>query len=107
MDFNFTSEVPPTRGRTFMDQARAEEVLDACLGNPGEWAQVPYTYLYPDAEGTDPKKLTVRCRNVAGRIQRGELAPFNEYNTEAKARGTDVYIRVAMTARELRALGEF
>lgn len=107
MNFNFTSEVPPTRGRNFIDQTRAEEVLDACLGNPGEWAQVPYTYLYPDAEGVDPKKLAVRCRNVIGRIQHGELAPFNEYNTEAKARGLDVYIRVAMTARERRALEGF
>lgn len=61
MDFNFTSEVPSTRGRTYIDVEHAEEVLDACLGNPGEWAQVPYTYLYPDAEGVDPKKLAVRC----------------------------------------------
>lgn len=106
MDFNFTSEVPSTRGRTYIDVEHAEEVLDACLGNPGEWAQVPYTYLHPDAEGVDPKKLAVRCRNVAGRIQHGELAPFNEYNTEAKARGLDVYIRIAMTSRELRALEE-
>ena len=48
-----------------------------------------------------------RARSLAGRIQRGDLAPFNEYNTEARARDTDVYIRVVMTTRERRALEDF
>lgn len=105
--FEFTKSVPPVPGRSAIDKARANEVIDACLDNPSEWAQVPYIYLYPDAEGTEEKKLLVRCRNVAGRIQRGELAPFNEYNTEAKASGTDLYIRILLSARDRRALEDF
>ncbi|WP_288751346.1 hypothetical protein [uncultured Corynebacterium sp.] len=104
MEFTFTSEVPSPRGRNPLDHSRAEEVIDACLNNANEWAKVPYVYLYPDAEGVEAKKLATRARNLAGRTQRGDLAPFNEYNTEAKARDTDVYIRVVMSARERRAL---
>lgn len=104
MEFTFTSEVPPARGRVTIDHNRANEVIDACIDNANEWAKVPYVYLYPDTEGTEAKKLIWRARNTAARIQCGDLAPFNEYNTEAKARGTDVYIRVVMTARERRAL---
>ena len=107
MEFTFTSEVPPTRGRVPLDHTRAEEVIEACIDNPNEWAQVPYVYLYPDAEGIEAKKLAGRARSLAGRIQRGDLAPFNEYNTEARARDTDVYIRVVLTARERRALEDF
>ena len=107
MEFTFTSEVPPTRGRVTIDHNRANEVIDACIDNANEWAKVPYVYLYPDAEGIDTKKLIGRARNTAARIQRGELAPFNEYNCEARARGTDIYIRVVMSARERRALEDF
>lgn len=107
MEFTFTKDVPPTRGRVSLDHDRANEVIDACIANANEWAQVPYVYPYPDAEGTEAKKLVGRCRSLAGRIQRGNLAPFNEYNTEARARDTDVYIRVVMTARDRRALEDF
>lgn len=107
MEFTFTSEVPPTRGRVTIDHNRANEVIDACIENANEWAKVPYVYLYPDAEGIDTKKLTGRGRNAAARIQRGELTPFNEYNCEARARGTDIYIRVVMSTRERRALEDF
>ena len=107
MEFTFIHEVPPARGRVALNQNRAEEVIEACIDNPNEWAQVPYVYLYPDAEGIEAKKLAGRARSLAGRIQRGDLAPFNEYNTEARARDTDVYIRVVLTARERRALEDF
>lgn len=107
MEFTFTSEVPPTRGRVTLDQDRAAEVIDACIDNPNEWARVPCVYLYPDAAGSEKKKLTQRARSLAGRIQRGDLAPFNEYNTEAKARDTDIYVRVVLTAQERRALEDF
>ena len=107
MEFIFTKNLPPSEGRNYINSAHAQEVVDACLDNAGEWAQVPYTYLYPDAEGLEKKKLIGRCQNVAGRIQRGELAPFNEYNTEAKARGADLYIRILLSARDRRALEDF
>lgn len=107
MEFTFTQEVPPSRGRVSLKKDRAHEVIDACIDNANEWAKVPYVYLYPDAEGIEAKNLTTRARNLAGRIQRGELAPFNEYSCEATARGTDVYIRVVMTTRERRALEDF
>ena len=107
MEFTFIHEVPPARGRVALNQNRANEVIDACIDNANEWAKVPYVYLYPDAEGIEAKKLTTRARNLAGRIQRGDLAPFNEYNCEATARGTEVYIRVVLTARERRALEDF
>ena len=107
MEFTFTSEVPPSEGRVYLDQDNATNVIDACIENANEWARVPYVYLYPDAEGVDRKKLIIRARNVAGRIQRGELDPFNEYHCEARARATDIYIRIVMTARERRALEDF
>lgn len=107
MEFTFTKNVPASTGRSYLDQAHAQDVIDACLSNPGQWARVPYTYLYPATEGTERKKLATRSRSAAGRIQRGKMFPFNEYDTEAKARGEDIYIRINMTARERRQLDDF
>lgn len=107
MEFTFTKTVPPTTGRSSLDRAHADEVIDACISNPGQWARVPYAYLYPAADGIEPKKLATRCRSTAGRIQRGEMHPFNEYNTEAKARGENLYIRINMTERQRRQLEDF
>lgn len=68
MEFTFTSEVPPSRGRVSLDHDHAIEVIDACIDNANEWAKVPCVYLYPDAEGSEKNKLTQRPRSLAGRI---------------------------------------
>ena len=104
--FTFTDNVPPATGRSTIDPRRAEEVADACIDNPGEWARVPITYLYPDIEGADEKKLVTKCRNLAGNITTDKIAPFNQYKTEARARGTDIYIRIVLTQRQRRELTE-
>lgn len=84
MEFTFTSEVPPTRGRVTIDHNRANEAIDACIDNANEWAKVPYVYLYPDAEGIDTKKLTGRARNAAAR--RASSAASSPRSTSTTAR---------------------
>lgn len=105
--FEFTDTVPAAEGRTYLDHDHANEIIDALVDNPNQWARIPITYLYPDLDGADEKKLKMKALSLAGRIQspRQNMAPFSDYNTEAKSRGTDVYIRVVMSARQMRELG--
>lgn len=107
MTFTFHKNVPITNGRAYVDRPRAQDLIDECIDNANEWAQVPITYLFPALEGADEMKLKTKARNLANRIQRGTVAPFNEYPCEAKSRGTDVYIRVVMSIRDRRKLEEF
>ncbi len=107
MDFTFTNTVPPKSGRNTIDHANAEELVNACIDNPGKWAQVPITYLYPEVEGAERTKLRSRAGNLANRINSGAQSPFDAYDTEAKSRGTDIYIRINMTQRRRRQLDDF
>lgn len=103
--FNFVDEVPPTQGRSYIDPDRAQKTIDALADYPNKWAQIPVTYLYPDLEGSTEAKLKTKARSVAGRLQRGDLKPFSEYRIEGKSRGTDLYMRLVMTKREMREAG--
>lgn len=104
-NFRFVDTVPPVRGRTYIDSARAQDTIDALVEFPNRWACVPITFLYPDLEGTSDQKLKSRARALAGRLQRGDLKPFNEYRIEAKSRDTNVYMRAVMSRREMREAG--
>lgn len=99
MTFTFHKNVPATPGRAYIDKTRAQHVIDECIDNPNQWAQVPITYFFPDLEGAEEKKLKMKSRNLAGRIQKRNVAPFNEYQCEAKSRGTDIYLRVLISKR--------
>lgn len=103
--FQFVDRVPPEAGRTKLDEERATIILEALLDNPNQWARVPIVYLYPDIEGAKVDKLKAKARSVAGRLQRADLKPFNEYRCEAKSREDAIYMRIVMTARELREAG--
>lgn len=102
MQFKFVSDVPP-RGGTFnkMDMDFAQEVIEALLDNPNEWAQIPYLLFYPTAQGTEVRKLTMRARNFSERIRKG-AEPFNDYVFECTTRGTDMYIRVLVNERDVK-----
>ena len=104
MDFTFTATVPATTGRSHLDYDRAENLINALIDNPGQWAQVPITYLYPDLEGAEHKRVLGKTRNTASAISKGRLQPFCEYRCEARSRDTDLYIRINLTLRERRAL---
>lgn len=107
MEFTFTNTVPPKQGRTSINHPNAEELVNACIDNPGKWAKVPITYLYPDVEGAERTKLRNRAGNLANRINNRSQSPFGAYDTEAKSRGTDIYIRINMTQRRRRQLNDF
>ncbi|MCG7239600.1 hypothetical protein [Corynebacterium minutissimum] len=104
-NFEFFDSVPPVRGRSYIDSDRAQDTIDALVEFPNRWACVPVTFLYPDLEGTPEQKLKSRARSLAGRLQRRDLKPFNDYRIEAKSRDTNVYMRVVMSRREMREAG--
>lgn len=104
-NFEFVDTVPPVRGRTYIDGARAQDTIDALVEFPNRWACVPITFLYPDLEGSTEQKLKAKARSTAARIQREDLKPFNDYRIEAKSRDTNVYMRIVMSRREMRDAG--
>lgn len=102
---HFTDTVPPVAGRTTIDKTKADELLDALIDNPNKWAEIPITWLVPDLNGAEEKRLKSKTRNLANRINnRADIAPFNEYDCEAKARETTLYIRVRISERQLKDL---
>ncbi|ARM68404.1 hypothetical protein [Corynebacterium phage IME1320_01] len=104
-DFEFVDTVPPVQGRTYIDDDRAQETIDALVEFPNRWACVPITFLYPDLEGASTQRLKAKARTTAARIQREDLKPFNDYRIEAKSRGTNVYLRIVMSRRGMREAG--
>lgn len=105
MEFDFVETVPPINGRIYLDTSRLHQLLDALIDNPGQWAKVPITFFYPDLEGADKKKLINKARSIAARTNKGHLPVLSEYRCEAKSRGTDVYMRITLTRRQLAELG--
>lgn len=103
--FNFVHDVPPINGRAYLDTSHVEELVDALLEKPNEWAQVPATYFYSDLEGSDEKTLKNKARSVANRINnRKDIKHIKDYPAEAKARDTNVYVRINLTRRQLREM---
>lgn len=103
--FNFTADVPPAVGQTPMDEERCDELIAALIERPGQWAEVPYTWLAPSAEGLPESNVKQRASGIAYRIRKGTLKPFDEYPCEATARGATLYVRVAATRHKLEKLG--
>lgn len=104
-NFEFFDSVPPVRGRAYIDSDRAQDTIDALVEFPNRWACVPVTFLYPDLEGVSEQQLKSRARSLAGRLQRRDIKPFDVYRIEAKSRGTNAYMRVVMSRREMREAG--
>lgn len=102
--FTFTDTVPPVEGRTSIDTDRAQEVVDACIDNPNQWARIPIDFLYPELTGSDEKKLVTKSRSLAAQIRKGTAKVFSDYKCEAQSRGPALYIRIVLTARELKEL---
>ena len=103
--FTFVNTIPGARGHAEINKHHCRVLLEACIDNPNQWAEVPITYLYPDATGYETKQLVSRCRNIASRINnRLDLPPFNEYACEAHSRGTTLYVRVRINKRDLKNL---
>ena len=104
-NFEFVDTAPPVQGRTYLDDDRAQDTIDALAEFPNRWACVPIVFLYPDLEGSTEQKLKAKARSTAARIQREDLKPFNDYRIEAKSRDTNVYMRIVMSRREMREAG--
>ena len=104
MAIEFIDDLPPAQNRTTIDERRVDKLIDSLLANPGQWAKVPYEWLYPDAAHRKKEALQSRCRNFASRINKGQILPFNEYPIEATTRQGQLYMRMTATKRQLKGM---
>lgn len=100
----FTDHLPAPAGHSTLNRQRAQELLDACIDNPNQWAKVPITWLYEDLEGAPADKVKRRCRDFTGRVKTGHIAIFKPYNVDAATRGANAYVRINISKRELKDL---
>lgn len=104
MELEFIDELPPVQNRATIDEQLVGELIDSLLANPGQWAKVPYEYLYPDAARYKKETLQSRCRNFASRINKGQMLQFSEYPIEATTRQGQLYMRMVATKRQLKGM---
>lgn len=104
MELEFIDELPPVLNRATIDEQRVDELIDSLLANPGQWAKVPYEYLYSDAAHYKKETIQSRCRNFASRINKGQMLQFSEYPIEATTRQGQLYMRMAATKRQLKGM---
>lgn len=104
MSIKFVHQPPGKTVRTDLDDSFLDELVDALLDHPNQWARVPIEKLYPNAKDLKQNSRTNRARNFTTRVNRGDISLLAEYPVEATTRGTDVYIRIPMTKRQLNDL---
>lgn len=104
MEINFVRAVPPRGCRNPIDHDKANFLIDELLANPGEWAEIPITWLYPEAEGLSQKGLNQRASSFAKRVRAGTVAMLNQYPLEVEARHSYVYIRANTNKRQLKGM---
>lgn len=104
MELEFIDELPPVQNRATLDEQRVDELIDSLLANPGQWAKVPYEWLYPDAVNRKKETIQSRNRNFASRISKGQILPFNEYPIEAVTRQGQLYMRMTVTKKYLEGM---
>lgn len=104
MELEFIDELPPVQNRATIDEQRVDELIDSLLANPGQWAKVPYEWLYPDAAHRKKESIQGRNRNFASRINKGQMLQFSEYPIEAPTRQGQLYMRMAATKRQLKGM---
>ena len=98
------TDTPPSHARTSINLEHAQELIDACIDNYDQWACVPIDWLYPDYAGKTEGKKANKAKYAAGNIAQGRGRPFDQYTFDAKARGTNLYLKIRMSQRELRNL---
>lgn len=104
MEIEFIDDLPPALNRSAIDEQRVDELIDSLLANPGQWAKVPYEWLYPDAAHRKKEALQSRCRNFASRINKGQILQFSEYPIEATTRQGQLYMRMTVTKKYLEGM---
>lgn len=104
MEIEFIDALPPALNRSAINEQRVNELIDSLLANPGQWAKVPYEYLYPDAARYKKETIQSRNRNFASRIDKGQILQFSEYPIEATTRQGQLYMRMTVTKKYLEGM---